>query len=76
MVRKRSKTSIRFIDPQPFQIQKKTPGEYFLNTDYIWLANQWFEKNDRRIPTRREIMDGLILEAQIDFEQNNPNLSF
>ena len=68
--RTRSQLSTRFIDPSPFQIQTKKVGQYYSNTDYVWFIKKWFEKNNQKVPTPREIMNGLLEEAKSVFIEN------
>lgn len=69
--RKRSKKSVRFIDPTPFQIQGKELGQYHKNSDYAWLSKAWYKKNIIKNPSKKDIMCGILEEVVCLFEERS-----
>ena len=62
-IRSRSPSSTRFSDPSPFQLIRKGEGAEmnpFGEDDYAWLAMEWFFSNGRRMPSKHEILNGII----------------
>ena len=70
--RARSTESTRFSDSKPFLCQKED-GLFYDKNDYIWLAMKWFTQNNYRNPTKREILDGLLLEVKYQYASMKSN---
>ena len=43
--------------------------KYYANEDYVWLVKKWSERNVGKNPSRRQIMDGILVELTSRFSQ-------
>ena len=73
-IRSRSPNSTRLNDPSPFQLFKYPEGDLdslqpFEEDDYAWLAMEWFFQNGRRMPSKQEILNGILMSVVM--EQQN-----
>lgn len=64
--RVRAQISARFTDPTPFRLQKDG-GKLYDKEDYAWLGMNWLEKNSYRNPSKRQVLEGILLEVRNQF---------
>ena len=73
MKRVRSADSERYRDPSQFRLRNED-GEALTSDNNTWLSNHWFHsKKGKRLPSKKEVIEGLIKENIIDSQETWQN---